>query len=66
MNAVVVRASFVWRYGGRTYNLALDLHADAYETFGSERRRDYDLMASDHFSKRFIRHITRKPPSCAS
>ena len=31
MNAVVVRASFVWRYGGRTYNLALDLHADAYE-----------------------------------
>ncbi len=52
---------FVWQYGGRTYSVALDLHAGTYERFRQrERRRDYDLFASDHFSKRFIRNITGK------
>lgn len=56
-----VGREFVWQYGGRTYSVALDLHADTYERFRQrERRRDYDLFASDHFSKRFIRDITGK------
>ena len=56
-----VTREFVWQYGGRTYKLALDLHADTYETFRHrERRRDYDLFASDYFSKRFIKDLTRK------
>lgn len=56
-----VTREFVWPYGGRTYNLAFDLHAGTYEAFRQrERRRDYDLFASDQFSKRFVRDVTRK------
>ena len=52
---------FSWRYGGRPYHVALDLQADTYEMFRQrERRRDYDLFASDYLSKRFVKDITRK------
>ena len=56
-----VTREFAWPYDGRTYNLAFDLRADTYEAFRQrERRRDYDLFASDHFSKRFVKDLTRK------
>lgn len=56
-----VTREFAWPYDGRTYNLAFDMRADTYETFRQrERRRDYDLFASDQFSKRFVKEITRK------
>ena len=52
---------FVWQYGGRSFNLAFDLHPDTYELFRQrERTRDYDLFASDFHSKPFIQEITRK------
>ena len=56
-----VTREFAWPYDGRTYNLAFDLRADTYEAFRQrERRRDYDLFASDQLSKRFVKDITRK------
>ena len=52
---------FSWQYGGRPYHVAFDLQADTYETFRQrERRRDYDLFASDYLSKRFVKDITRE------
>ena len=52
---------FVWQYGGQTYNLAFDLHPATYEVYERrERRRDYDLFASDYHSKPFIEEITTK------
>ena len=52
---------FVWQYGGRSFNLAFDLHPATYELFRQRQRtRDYDLFASDFHSKPFIQEITRK------
>ena len=52
---------FAWQYRGRAYHLAFDLHPDAYEVFQQRARtRDYDLFASDYYSKPFIEEITRK------
>ena len=56
-----ITRDFAWRYGGQTYQVALDLHAATYEGFRHrERTRDYDLFASDYHSKPFIEKITRK------
>ena len=56
-----ITRDFAWRYAGQTYQVALDLHPAAYEGFRQrERTRDYDLFASDHHSKPFIKKITRK------
>ena len=53
--------NFAWQYGGRSFNLAFDLHPDNYERFRKRQRtREYDLFASDFHSKPFIREITRK------
>ena len=52
---------FAWQYRGRAYHLAFDLHPAAYEVFRQrERTRDYDLFASDYYSKPFIEEITRE------
>ena len=52
---------FAWRHRGRAYNLAFELHPDTYEVFRQrERRRDYDVFASDRYGKPFIEEITRK------
>ena len=48
--------NFAWQYGGRSFNLAFDLHPDNYERFRERQRtREYDLFASDFHSKPFIR-----------
>ena len=53
--------NFAWQYGGRTFNLAFDLHPDNYERFRKRQRtREYDLFASDFHSKPFIQEVTRK------
>ena len=52
---------FSWQYGGRPYHVALNLQADTYEMFRErERRRDYDLFASDYLGKPFVKEITAK------
>ena len=52
---------YTWQYAGRTYEVALDLHPATYATFRRrERRRDYDLFASDYHGKPFIGKVTRK------
>ncbi len=52
---------FGWQYGGRTYEVALDLHPATYAAFRRrERTRDYDLFASDYHGKPFIGKVTRK------
>lgn len=56
-----VTRDFAWRHRGRAYHLAFELHPDTYEVFRQrERRRDYDVFASDRSGKPFIREITRK------
>lgn len=56
-----VTRDFEWEHRGRTYHLAFDLHPDTYEVFRQrERQRDYDVFASDRYSKPFIEEITRK------
>lgn len=52
---------FAWQYRGQTYRLGFELHPDTYEVFRQrERRRDFDVFASDRASKPFIEEITRK------
>ena len=58
---VTATREFSWQYGGRTYHMALDLQADTYEMFRErERRRDYDLFASDYLGKPFVKDITAR------
>ena len=50
---------YEWEYGGYTYGLTFNLYPKVYEMFKDrERTRDYDLFASDYYSKEFIKTIT--------
>ena len=50
---------YEWEYGGYTYGLTFNLYPKVYEVFKDrERTRDYDLFASDYYSKEFIKTIT--------
>ena len=50
---------FEWQYRGRLYRLNLELRSDVYDAFKRrERTRDYDLFASDQYSKPFVRKLT--------
>ena len=50
---------YQWYYDGYTYGLTLILYPKVYENFRErERTRDYDLFASDYYSKEFIKSIT--------
>jgi len=51
--------NYQWDHDGHTYTMTLTLFPEAYEAFRErERSRDYDLFASDYFSKEFIGSIT--------
>ncbi|MHA1703925.1 MAG: hypothetical protein ACTSWK_16850 [Promethearchaeota archaeon] len=51
--------SYEWDYGMYTYDLTLTLYPEVYKVFEErERIRDYDLFASDSYSKPFIKSIT--------
>ncbi|MEA1957395.1 MAG: hypothetical protein U9N01_03455 [Euryarchaeota archaeon] len=50
---------YEWEYDGYTYGLTFNLYPKVYEIFKErERTRDYDLFASDYYSKEFIKTIT--------
>ncbi|NQU34066.1 MAG: hypothetical protein HQ521_12595 [Bacteroidetes bacterium] len=50
---------YEWEYDGYTYGLTFNLYPKVYEVFQErERTRDYDLFASDYYSKEFIKTIT--------
>ena len=47
---------YEWEYDGYTYGLTFNLYPKVYEIFKErERTRDYDLFASDYYSKEFTR-----------
>lgn len=50
---------FEWDYEGYTYQITLTLYPEVYNMFKQrERTRDYDLFASDYYSKEYIKTIT--------
>lgn len=50
---------FEWDYNGNTYQITLNLYPEVYKIFKQrERTRDYDLFASDFYSKEYIKAIT--------
>jgi hypothetical protein len=52
---------YEWGYGGYTYGLTFNLYPKVYEVFQErDRTRDYDLFASDYYSKEFIKTITER------
>lgn len=56
-----IKRVFEWDYGKDTYEITLTLYPEAYEAFKErERIRDYDLFASDYYSKHFITFLTNE------
>ena len=52
---------FKWDYKDYNYGITLTLYPEVYNVFKArERVRDYDLFASDIYSKPFIKSITEK------
>ncbi len=52
---------FKWDYKSYSYGITLTLYPEVYKVFKArERVRDYDLFASDTYSKPFIKSITEK------
>lgn len=50
---------YQWKYDGNNYGLTFNLYPEVSEFFQDrERTRDYDLFASDYYSKEFIKSIT--------
>lgn len=50
---------FKWDYKGDAYQITLNLYPEVYKIFKQrERTRDYDLFASDFYSKEYIKAIT--------
>jgi hypothetical protein len=52
---------FEWDYNDQIYRMSMDLYPEVDEMFKErERTRDYDLFASDYYSKSFIKSTTEE------